>query len=153
MAGIGAVSLSKTHSASGADVAATGFVVNERITLSTDPAGSGYAWALSAPNDSAPVVSALDDDTDASPAFMPDVPGLYLVTVTVDGATLYILRMSVASVATARICEVQHDLPLTDAQVATPQVGYVRYCGADHGNRMVIKKSDGTVHLVDLTPA
>lgn len=151
MAGIGAVSVSKTHSASGADVSATGFLVNERIALSATPAGSGYAWTLSAPNDSAPVASALDDDTDATPAFMPDVPGYYVVTVTVDGATSYVLRLAVAPVATVRLGEVQHMLPLTDAQVSTPQVGFAFYCGSDHSNLPCVKKSDGTVHTVDLT--
>lgn len=151
MAGIQAVSASKTHDDSGADVSATGFIVGERIALATDPAGTSHAWSLSAPSDSAPARSALDDDDDATPSFIPDVPGYYVVSVTLNGSTLYVLRIAVVSTATVRIGEVQHMLPIADSQVTTPQTGFAFYCGSDHSSLPCIKKSDGTVHTVDLT--
>lgn len=144
MAGISAVSASKTHNASGADVAATGFLVGERIALADDPGGDGYAWNLSAPSDSAPARSALDDDTDAAPTFIPDVPGYYVVSVTVDGSTLHVLRLAVASVATVRTGEALHLLPLTNAQVSTPQTGVSLYYSTDAG-KAVVKDSAGVV--------
>lgn len=150
MAGISAVSASKTHSASGADVSATGFIVGERIALSATPTGSGYQWAMAAPTDSAPAYSGLDDDTDATPRFIPDVAGYYVLSVDVDG-TQYVLRISVAAVGTVRASEVYNFQPLTDSQVSTPQVGFSFFCGADHSNLPCIKKTDGTVHTVDLT--
>lgn len=151
MAGIRGVAASKTHAASGADVNATGFVANEQVTLSTDPTGSSYQWALSVPSDSSPARSALDDDTDATPKFTPDVDGLYVITCTVGGSTVYVLRISVAAPGVVRYGEINNYLPLTDAQVPTPQTGFAFYCGADHSNLPCIKKTDGTVHTVDLT--
>jgi hypothetical protein len=144
MAGIRAQSVTKTAAAAGADVAASGFLVNEQIVLSAEPAGSGYAWSLSAPSDSAPVVSALDDAEDARPAFTPDVPGLYLVTVTVDGATAYVLRIAVARPSILRTAEAWNLLPLADSQVPTPQVGVSLYFSSDAG-ALVVKNTSGAV--------
>ncbi len=144
MAGIGAVSVSKTHAASGVDVAATGFLVNEQVTLSASPAGSGYQWSVAIPSDSAPGRAALDDDTDAAPKFTPDAPGFYTITVLVDGATQYVLRLAVVSVGTVRVGEVFHLLPLANAQVATPQTGVALYYSTD-SSKAVVKDSAGTV--------
>ena len=146
MSGITAISAAKTHGAgsTAVDTAVAGYLVNERISLATSPAGSGYVWSLSAPNDSAPARSALDDDTDAGPSFLPDVPGYYVVSVVVDGATTYVLRIAVAPVATVRICEVIHLLPLANSQVATPQVGVSLYYSIDDA-APVAKDSTGTV--------
>lgn len=152
MAGISAVSASKSHAHSGADVTASGsFVVNEQVTLSATPTGTSYQWELSIPAASSPARSALDDDTDGTPKFTPDVAGLYVVSVTVNGSTLYVLRLSVAAPGVVRMGEINNMLPLTDAQVPTPQTGFSFFCGADHSNLPCIKKTDGTVHTVDLT--
>lgn len=153
MAGITAQSATKTHASgsTSADASITGFLVNERITLGVSPAGTGFVWALAAPNDSSPARSAIDDDDDAAPSFIPDVSGYYVVSVTVDGTTSYVLRISVADVAIVRQAEGTHFLPLTDAQVPTPQTGFTLFCGADHSSLPCVKKSDGTVHTVDLT--
>lgn len=144
MAGISAVSASKSAAASGADVAVTGFLVGERIALSTTPTGNGYQWAMAAPSDSAPARSALDDDTDGAPTFIPDVAGYYVLSVTVDGSTTYVLRIAVASVATVRVGEVLHLLPLADSQVSTPQAGVSFYYSTDAG-KAVVKDTTGTV--------
>lgn len=144
MAGIGAVSVTKTHSASGADVAATGFLVNEQVTLSASPSGSGYQWSVAIPSDSAPGRSALDDDTDAAPKFTPDVPGFFTVTCLVDGATLYVLRLAVVSVGTVRVCEVLHFAPIANSQVSTPQTGFAVFNSSDLPG-MAKKDTTGTV--------
>ncbi|HEX5076143.1 MAG TPA: hypothetical protein VFW03_23220, partial [Gemmatimonadaceae bacterium] len=120
MSGINAASTTKTHSASGADVATTGFLAREQITLSATPSGSGYAWSIALPSDSSPAAAALDDATDATPKFTPDVPGFYTISVLVDGATTYVLRVAVVAVGTARQCEAINFAPLLDSQVPTP---------------------------------
>jgi len=131
MAGIAATSVTTTFAAAGADVAATGFLVNEQVTLSATPSGSGYAWSVAIPSDSAPGRSALDDDTDATPKFTPDVPGFYTITCLVDGATLYVLRLAVLAVATVRVCEVLHFPPMANAQVTAPQIGFKVFNSSD----------------------
>lgn len=144
MAGINAVSVTKTHNNSGADVATTGFLINERITLSASPTGSGYLWALAAPNDSVPVYSALDDDSDEGPAFTPDVAGFYTVSVLVNGVTQYVLRITVTDVAVARQAQGINLLPLANAQVPTPQAGVTIYYSVELG-APAKKDTSGTV--------
>jgi len=144
MAGIGAVSVTTTHAASGSDVTATGFLANEQITLSATPSGSGYAWSCAIPSDSGPGRSAFDDDTSATPKFTPDVPGFYTVSCLVDGATLYVLRLAVLSVAVARQCQVLSLAPFADAQVPTPAAGVSLYYSTDSG-KAVVKDTTGTV--------
>jgi hypothetical protein len=144
MAGIGAVSVTKTHAAAGADVAATGFLVNEQITLSATPSGSGYQWSIAIPADSSPARSALDDDTDAAPKFTPDVAGFYTLSVLVDGATTYVLRIAAAAPAIIRQGEGMNLMPLSNAQVPTPQAGVTLYYSTD-SSKAVVKDTTGTV--------
>jgi|SRR6185369_11082646 len=144
MAGISAASVTKTHAASGSDVAATGFLSREQIVLSATPTGSSYAWSIALPSDSSPGRAALDDDTDATPKFTPDVPGFYTVTVLVDGTTTYVLRLTVAAVGTARQCEAINFAPLADAQVPTPATGVSLYFSSDLG-ALATKDTTGTV--------
>jgi hypothetical protein len=144
MAGISATSVTKTHVASGADVTTSGFISKERVTLAASPAGGGYAWSLSVPSDSAPARSALDDATGTTPAFTPDVPGIYVASVLVDGATLYVLRLSVAAIGIVRVAEALNLLPLADSQVPTPQLGVALYYSTDL-NAVAKKDTSGTV--------
>ncbi len=144
MAGIGAVSATKTHAAAGADVNATGFVTKEQIALTADISGSGYAWAVSIPADSGPNQSALDDDESATPKFTPDVPGYYTITVVVDGATTYVLRLAVVAAAVASQAQGINLLPLADSQVPTPQTGVTIYYSTDLG-APAKKNTSGTV--------
>jgi hypothetical protein len=144
MAGINATSVTTNHANSGADVAAIGFLVNEQVTLSASPAGTGYQWSVAIPSDSAPGRSALDDDTDAAPKFTPDVPGFYTIKCLVDGATQYVLRLAVVAVGTVRVGEVIHLLPLANSQVSTPQTGVVLYYSTD-SSKAVVKDATGTV--------
>src|SRR6185369_319576 len=103
-----------------------------------------YAWSISAPSDSAPARSALDDATDASPKFTPDVPGYYTLVVVVGGATTYILRIAAVAVGTARQAEAINLLPLADAQVPTPKLGVSIYYSTDLG-APAKKDTSGTV--------
>lgn len=151
MAGIRAVSVTKTFASAGADVASSGFLINEQIVLSAEPAGAGYAWKLSAPSNSVPARSRLDDDGAAVPTFTPDVDGLYLVQVVVDGTTTYVLRIGVSPVASAKQAQAINFLPLADSQVPTPILGRTIYCSATQGNVMVEKRTDGSVHIINVT--
>jgi hypothetical protein len=144
LAGIAAASVTKTHAAAGADVAAVGFLANEQITLSASPAGSGYQWSITIPADSSPARSALDDDTDAAPKFTPDVAGFYTLSVLVDGATTYVLRLAVVSVSIVRQCEGLNFAPMANSQIPTPQTGFTVFNSSDLPG-MAKKDSTGTV--------
>jgi hypothetical protein len=144
MAGIGAQSVTKTHAASGSDVAVSGFLKNEQIRLYVDGGASSYAWSIAVPSDSAPGRSALDSSTDATPAFTPDVAGFYTVAVVVNGSTSYVLRVAVAPVAIVRVAEGLNLMPLADAQVPTPQLGVTLYYSTD-ASAAVLKDTTGTV--------
>jgi hypothetical protein len=144
MAGIGAVSVTKTHAASTADAVTTGFLKNEQIALSADISGSGYAWSIALPSDSASGQAALDDATSATPKFTPDVAGFYTITVVVDGATTYVLRIAVVAVGIARQLEALNFAPLTNAQVPTPSAGVTLYYSTD-STKLVVKDASGTV--------
>ncbi|HEU4544342.1 MAG TPA: hypothetical protein VFR23_24640 [Jiangellaceae bacterium] len=150
MAGISATAIAASHAASTADASASGFIVNERITLATSPTGSSYAWSLSAPSDSSIASSGLDDDTAAGPKFTPDVAGYYVVSVTVDGATLYVLRLAVAAPGVVRLGEIQNLMPLTDSQVPTPQAGVNLYYSSTQG-ALSVKTTAGAVFTINLT--
>lgn len=151
MAGIIAISVTKTHTDSGADVATSGFLKNERITLSAVPPGAGRVWSLSAPSASSPASSALDDDQDTNPAFTPDVAGYYTVSVLIDGTTTYVLRISVSPIAVARQAEAINFQPLEDSQVPAPTIGRTVYCSATQGGVLVEKRPDNSVHVINVT--
>lgn len=144
MAGIGAVSSTKSHTAAGADVNATGFVTKEQIALTADISGSGYAWSIAIPSDSAPNQSALDDAEGATPKFTPDVPGYYTITVVVDGATTYTLRLAIVAAAVARQCEALNFTPMANSQIPTPQTGFTVFNSSDLPG-MAKKDTAGTV--------
>jgi hypothetical protein len=65
-----------------------GFITNEVVTLSVEPAASSYQWGIAKPQ-GASSRSDLSSDTDASPVFVPDVHGFWVLTCVVDGATFY----------------------------------------------------------------
>jgi hypothetical protein len=104
MAGISAVSSSKTFAAGGVDVAASGFLTGDQVALTTSPTGTNYQWALSRPSGSNALRGALSGDDEAKAAFTPDAPGVYAVSVTVDG-TVYILRIGVTMLAQSTALE------------------------------------------------
>jgi len=74
--------------AAGTDLAVSvGFVVSVDGSGSTDPDGDAltYAWTLTAPAGSA---ASLDDVSSATPSFLPDVEGDYVLSLTVNDGTV-----------------------------------------------------------------
>ena len=124
MSGILANSATVTMTVGTADGTCAGFISAEQITLSTTPTGSGYSWGLARPSAS---TAALNSTTAASPTLTPDVDGYYTVTCTVDSATSYVLRLSVAAPASVSTLTAIRFLPTTDASVAAPATGVIVY--------------------------
>lgn len=148
MAGIVATSATTNNSASTAvDSSVSGYLAGESITLTASPAGSSYAWVLSAPSGSTRAV--LSSATSAAPKFTPDIDGYYVVQCTVDG-TEYILRIAAVNVGTVDTVGVRRLLPLTDAQVATPSTGVSLYYSSTQSS-LAIKLTDGTVETINTT--
>lgn len=148
MAGIVATSTTTNNSAStGVDTSASGYLTGESITLTTTPTGASYAWILSSPSGSSRAV--LSSETSASPKFVPDVDGYYVVQCTVD-STLYILRIAAVNVGTVDTVGVRRLLPLTDAQVPTPSTGVSLYYSSTQSS-LAIKLTDGSVETINTT--
>jgi hypothetical protein len=149
MAGISAVSSSKTFAAGGVDVAASGFLTGDQVALTTSPTGTNYQWALSRPSGSNALRGALSGDDEAKAAFTPDVAGIYAVSVTVDG-TVYILRLSVTMLAQSTTLEALRLTPVADSQVPAPAVGHALYSSSTQGS-LAVKNAAGAVFTVNLT--
>lgn len=149
MAGITAVASSKTHAASGVDVAASGFIAGEEIRLTATPTGTDYLWAMSRPSGSNALRSAIGGDDEATAVFTPDAVGIYAITVDVDGTT-YILRISVSALAQTNAIDVLRLTPVADSQVSAPAVGGALYWSSTQG-RLALKDSAGDVFTVNLT--
>lgn len=147
MAGILANSASVTMSSGSPDNTQAGFVVGEQIVLATNPTGTGYSWAQSIPAGSAPARSALSDAGVSSPRFTPDVAGIYTIVCTVDSTTAYVLRLSVALVASASVAQALRFSPVPDASVAAPALGLTLYFSSD-ANALVTKDPNGIVSPV-----
>lgn len=124
MAGIMANSASQTMVSgdTSADNAFAGYVVREAIALSVTPSGTTYQWSLSKPA-GATSRSDLTSDDEATSSFTPDTAGDWLVALIVDGATTYVLRVSVTAVAVSFTYEALRFSPKTAASVPTPSVG------------------------------
>lgn len=134
---------------SSADAVSTGYVTHERVTLSTNPTGTSYSWGMSAPIGSAVSRSALSSYDTASPTFIPDVAGVYVLTCTVD-ATTYTLRVTATSTSFAQLVEAVRFSPKTDASVPTPAAGLTMYYSSDQ-TALCVKDSAGDVSTIDLT--
>jgi hypothetical protein len=152
MAGILANSATKTMVGgdTAADQSVTGYISAETVTLSTSPAPSGgtYSWGLARPSGST-AKAALSDDSGPSVTFTPDVAGLYVVTVSVNSATDYVLTMSVTQVAQTTSYEAIRLSPKPDAAVPAPTVGVALYYSSTQ-DALAVKKPDNSVHTVDL---
>jgi len=149
MAGINASAASKTHAASGADVAVSGFITGEQVSLTATPGGTNYTWTISLPSGSSALRVGFAGDDTASAAFTPDVPGLYAVTAIVDGAT-YFLRLSVTQLAVSYALEALRLSPVANSQVPAPAVGGALFWSADSG-ALCVKDSAGTVRTVTVS--
>jgi hypothetical protein len=153
VAGIIGASVSKSMVSGDTAVngAQSGYVRNERILLSTSPSGSSYTWAIAAPTSSAVASSALSSTTSATPSFIPDVAGAYLITCEVDG-TEYTLRLTVENVAYAQLVDLLRLTPVADASVPTPSLGANVYFSSDH-DLFVLKDTNGDVFPIELGAA
>lgn len=141
MAGIVAVSATTDNIGSTSpDQNLSGYVTREQITLSTDPTGSSYRWAITKPSGSAR--SALSNKNSASPTFTPDVTGYYVISVTVDESTTYVARIAAVETSTTVLGAV-NSLPLADATVNTPRTGTTVYHSSDV-DEFSWRKADGT---------
>lgn len=143
MAGILANSVTNTMTTGTTDAAVTGYLSGEAVTLSTNPAGTDYVWALSRPSGST-TRSELTGTTGASVKFSPDVEGYYVVTCTVDSSTVYVLRISVLAIGSVADRSVIRLAPILDAQVPTPATGVSLFCRSSTG-LLAFKDSTGTV--------
>lgn len=152
MAGILANSASKTMVAgdTSADKVVSNYVAGERILLTVAPTGTTYAWSSSAPSSSSAARSALSADSGASVFFTPDVGGTYLITCTVDGATVYVIRITVQAAAVAEPVEAVRYSPRADSTVPAPAAGRAMYFSSDQ-NAMVTKDPSGTIRTLDET--
>ena len=132
MAGILCNSVSKTMLSgdTAADKVVTEYVSHERISLSVFPTGTTYQWSMAAPTDSATARSRLSDDTGATPTFIPDVAGIYLIACIVDGVTTYVIRVTVTSTAIAHLAEAIRLTPKADTAIPAPAAGRTRDGGA-----------------------
>jgi hypothetical protein len=136
----------------GADAVQSGYVVGEQVTLSTIPAPAlaSYAWSIAKPGGST-ILSDLTDGALAAPAFTPDVAGFYVISVTVNGTTTYVLRCSVTATVMVTVAESIRVPPKADAGVIAPPAGVVLFQSLALG-RLRFKNSVGVVY--DLaTPA
>jgi hypothetical protein len=148
MAGIGLASASKTTTGSSVDYAASGWIRNEKIGLTTLPvASSSYLWALTNPVGSSDGKSYISDTTGSAPSFVPDIGGTYVITCTVDGATQYAVRATVLDTAVAEPAEALRYTPRADTQVAAPSLGAVQYWSSTQ-NAMVFKYANGVTQPI-----
>lgn len=150
--GILANSASATMVSSGADASASGYLTSERIVLTTNPTGTNYVWASSAPSNSSLARSSLSGETGSSVTFTPDVAGYYTITCTVDGVTSYVLRISVTATGVSQLVECIRFSPKTDASVPVPAVGMTLYFSSDQ-DAMVFKDPAGDIFPVEIGAA
>jgi hypothetical protein len=149
MAGILANSSSHTMVSSTPDEVETGYVVNEKVVLTTTPTGTDYSWAISLPSGSSAVRAGLSDETGASVTFKPDVGGIYTVVCTVDGTTVYTLRLTVVDTVLMTPMEALRLAPVADASIPTPPATVLAlYNSVTHG--LVVKDSAGAIRQVTL---
>lgn len=149
MAGIVATSVTTNNaSTTAADSSVTGYVSGDAITLTTTPTGTSYAWTLSSPGGSER--ASLNDDDAASVRFIPDVEGFYVVTCTVSGSTVYVLRIEVAEIGEVNSISALRFQPLTDAQVPAPATGVTLYYSSTQSS-LAIKLTNGNVETIDST--
>lgn len=152
--GILANSATVAHSSSSADDTNTGYISGERVTLTISGApATTYQWSMAIPSTSATARSALSNTAVASPSFLPDVAGFYVLTCVATTAgvpTTYILRISVRQSSVATAVEALRLMPIADALVPAPPVGCALYFSEEQGT-LCMKLANGDIHTVDST--
>jgi hypothetical protein len=151
--GILANSASKTQSSSSSDDVTSGYVVNEKVVLTTNPTGTNYSWAISLPSGSSPVRAGLSGDTGSSVTFKPDVGGIYTIVCTVDGTTTYTLRVTVVDVVLMTPLEALRLAPVADASIPAPPATVLALYNSIEQSGLVVKDSAGDIFPVELGPA
>jgi hypothetical protein len=121
-----------------------GYVENEAITLSTDPAGTTYEWGL-AKAQGATTRSDLTATTGTGIQFIPDTHGTWTITCTVDGTTSYTLRISVTAVAITHHANGLRLMPVANNSIPTPATGVTVFYSSDD-DRLSYKDTSGVVH-------
>jgi hypothetical protein len=94
--------------------------------------------------------SSLSAETGSSVVFTPDVEGVYLITVTVDGSTSYVIRIACVHISAVSTLGALRFIPIANAQVPTPSSGQTLFFSSDAGT-LAVKRTDGTVHTIDQT--
>lgn len=153
MAGILANSVSASMVAGDAavDNAASGYVINEGVTLTTTPAATTYQWTLTRPSGSSAAKAAISDTTAASPIFTPDAAGTYLVGCTVDGSTVYRLSVAVLLSANSNASQVLRLQQVPNATVATPGVSALAVFNSEELEAIATKDNSGVVSQLGWT--
>lgn len=149
MAGIIATSATTNNSASTAvDASVSGYIAGEAVTLTTTPTGSTYSWSLSVPSGS--TRSVLTSDTASAPRFTPDVAGYYVITCTVNGSTVYVMRLAATALGSVGVIDALKLIPTSDASIPTPSLGATLYYSSTQSG-LAIKLTDGSVETIDTT--
>lgn len=148
MAGITAVSATTTLGASETlpDNSISDFVSKEQISLGLSGSPTTALWSLSKPSRSGSATG-FDDDTSLRPKFSPDVDGVYVISCLVDGATTYVLRISVLQTSIVNTISCLHFLPCANSQIPTPNSGVNLFYSSD-SDSLSIKLSNGTVEEI-----
>jgi hypothetical protein len=146
MAGILAISASVTSPGTSDNNAVAGYVTGEQVVLSTVPTGSSYKWGQSIPSGSTSARSGLNATSGSSVTFTPDVAGEYVVVCTVDGSTVYTIRLSVTAATIQSVSGGTRYLPVTDASVSAPGTGVVLYFSSSTTpNKLSVKFPDNSI--------
>jgi hypothetical protein len=120
-----------------------GYITNEAVTLSVEPAASSYQWGIAKPQ-GASSRSDLSSTTDASPSFVPDTHGFWVLTCVVDGGTFYRLQLVVEAVAVTTHGDASRYIPVSNNTVPAPALGATLFYSRDD-DRLSIKLPDGSV--------
>ena len=151
MAGILANSASVTMSVGTPDNTQAGYVENEAVTLSTNPAGTTHEWGLAKPQGST-ALGDLSATTGTGIQFIPDEHGTWTITCTVDNTTAYTLRISVTAVAITHHANGSRYMPVTNNSIPTPATGVTVFYSSDD-DRLSYKDTTGTVYALTGTVA
>lgn len=122
----------------------SGYVVGDPITLSVTPTGTNYQWGEAIPVSSAPARSQLKSPTDASPSFIPDVAGQYVITVVVDLITTYVIQIAVVDISPVTFTGGLEMPAVSDVSIPSPSVGLTVYNSIQHSG-FVTKDPSGTI--------
>lgn len=114
-----------------------GLVTGQPVGSSLSGATVGsYAWSLGAPAGSDAVLSSA---TTATPTWIPDLPGVYLLTL--NGT--YTLPLLVAQVAATTYTGPIAPALITSSQASTPTSGFAAFADAQNSGAPMAKFADG----------